>query len=235
MFRDWLLSFCPEEFRRAHRPYSSSRVATLALWSGLLQFVFFAALLSLRYLHFIALRARLWSPIIQRVTDRQESGLFVESTLEFLLYPLSLLLIYFSLEGLVRFFAVVIGREVVPSLPVYLGCALVRWRDSAREDQRLGSLPPDRVDYLPGARVRIASARLRPTWNATVTIQIAGEDYEIENKEPGDSTRPFVFVLRRVPVGKVRRGYEEYDLASAMVAKTQKPDEPLELKPGRES
>jgi hypothetical protein len=181
--------------------------------------VFLAALLSLRYAHFIGVRARQWAPVIQRVSDRQESGLFVESTLEFLLYPLSLLLIYFSAEGLARFVAGLIGGEVLPSLPVWGGWLLVRHRNKAREERRLSALPPDTVEYLPGNRVRISSARLRPTWNATVTIHIAGEDYEIENKEPGDPTRPLVFVLRHVPVGKVRRGYEEYDLGSATVVK----------------
>jgi hypothetical protein len=217
MFRDWLLSFCPESFRRTHRPDSSARVVMFARWNGLLQFVLFASLLGLRYAHFISLRAHQWSPVTQRVSDVQESGLFIESTLEFLLYPLSLLLIFFTLEGLLRFAAGLISGDVVPSLPVSISCVVLHHRNKAREDQRLGALPPDTVEYLPEGRVRISSARSRPTWNATVTIHLAAEDYEIEKREPGEPIRPFVFLLRHVPVGKIRRGYEEYDLASATI------------------
>ncbi|MBZ5533345.1 MAG: hypothetical protein LAO20_18095 [Acidobacteriia bacterium] len=212
LLRDVLLSFCPERIRRDWRAESPPVVLRAAIWTGLLQFLLFAYLLAVRYWHFASGRTRLWAPQTAHASETVQSGVLIIITLEFFLYPLSFLLLYFCLEGAARFFTALIGSEVVPSLPVTLFFSA---RDRLRrrhETQRLSSLPPDIATQLPDGRWRIATAHARPSWsNPSLTIGIAGEHYELERMDRGPLPHPFIYFLRRAPVGKILRGYEEYD------------------------
>jgi hypothetical protein len=146
----------------------------------------------------------------------QSTALLV-ATLEFLIYPLSLILLYFAAEGMARFAAGLVSSQVVPSLPVFLAFRLAEQKRQRRETARLQSLPPDTVEFLAEGRVRIASAHRRENWNASVTIGIGGQFHEIEHKEPALPGRPFVFVLKPAGAGRALRGYEEYDLSAATI------------------
>lgn len=68
LLRDALLSFCPEAFRREHRPYSPSSLVTAAIVLGLLQLVLCALLLAQRYRDFMIARA-----LVDR-TDERATG-----------------------------------------------------------------------------------------------------------------------------------------------------------------
>jgi hypothetical protein len=223
LVRDFLLSFFPSRARLAFRPESTHRVVAFATWGGLAQFACFSLLLWLRYRSFILGRLKEWAPYLTGTAGQIQGTAVMVSTLEFLIYPVSLLLVYFALEGLARFVTGLIGSEVLPSLPVSLAFGLIERRRQRREAERLASLPADTVEFLAEGRVRIASARSRPTWNSGITIGIRGEFCEIENKEPGMPGRPFVFVLRPAPAGKALRAYEEYDLGSATILDRKEP------------
>lgn len=210
--RDVLLSFCPAKVRREYRPESPERVVSAATWIGLLQFFFFAYLLAVRYSYFLAARAKLWGPVLRRTSEVFQSGTLIIVTMEFLIYPVSLVLLYFCLEGMARFATGLIGSEVVPSLPVFLGFKLKTHFQSRRETDRVRQLPPDVLTTLPDGRVRIATAHARPSWsNPNHTIGIGGVHYELDRMDKGALPHPFVFFLRRAPLGKIRRTYEEYD------------------------
>jgi len=214
--RDLLISFCPERARRAMRPESTHRVELCATWAGLAQFVMFALLLWLRYKTFFIARSQQWAPYLAG-SERIQVTAFIIATVEFLIYPASLLLFYFAIEGLTRFAAGLVSSQVVPSLPVFLAFHLKERFEQRREAERMASLPPDTIEFLRDGCVRIASARNRPQWNASLTIGIRGELHEIENKEPGMPGRPFVFVLKPATLGRALRGYEEYDLQAAEI------------------
>jgi len=66
-----------------------------------------------------------------------------------------------------------------------------------------------------GERLRIAASLAKTKWNPSLTIGIQGEWYEVEKSEEAPPPRSFVYVLRRAPVGKVLRAYEEYELPAA--------------------
>lgn len=217
LVRDFLLSFCPSKARCVFKPESIARVAAFATWTGLVQFFGFVFLLWLRYRSFFIARSRHWAPYLTGRAEVIQGTAFIIASLEFLIYPVSLFLLYFALEGLARFATGLIGAEILPSLPVFLAFRWTECRQQRREAKRVASLPADRVEFLSGKRVRIASAHLRPSWNAGITIGIRGEFFEIENKEPGMPGRPFVFVLRPAPPGKALRAYEEYDVNAAVV------------------
>jgi hypothetical protein len=77
----------------------------------------------------------------------------------------------------------------------------------------------DQLENLPEGRMRIASVGAKTGWNAN-TIGLNGQWFEIEREESDALPRPFVYILRPVPPGKILRRYEEryeeYDLASAL-------------------
>ena len=217
LLRDCLLSFCPSSVRIVARPGSTARVTAFAIWTGLAQFLGFSLWLSLRYRTFILARLAQWAPHLVGTSETVQSTALIISTLEFLIYPASLVLLYFALEGLARFAAGLISAEVVPSLPVFVAFRVIEKRRQRLEARRLASLPADIVEFLTEGRIRIASARFRPAWKSTITIGIRGEFYEIENKEPGYPGRRFVFVLKPAAIGRALRAYEEYDLDAATV------------------
>jgi hypothetical protein len=207
--RDVLLSFCPASFRRERRPESSVRVVSAAKWTGLLQFFFLAYFLIVRYWHFLLARTKLWSHV--RGTEAFESGVLIIATLEFFLYPLSLVVFYFCLEGFARFVTGLISADVVPSLPVFLFVKTKSALSRKREDARVRRLPPDSVTQLADDRLRIATALERPAWlNPSLTISVGETFYELERMDKGALPHPFIYYLRCAPVGKILRGIEEY-------------------------
>lgn len=213
LLRDVLLSFCPVQVRRDYRPESPARVVRAATWTGLFQLLLFGYMLIVRYGHFLVERAKLWAPVLARTSDAFQSGTLIIVTLEFLLYPVSFLLLYFSLEGAARLLTGLVSSEVVPSLPVFLTFKIRNILHRRREAERVRQLPADTVTVLPNDRLRIATAHSRPAWsNPNLTIRIGGELYELERMDKGPLPRPFVYFLRRSPVGKILRGLEEYEL-----------------------
>jgi len=217
--RDIALGFCPAWVRRRHRPYSPVTVLRASTFTGILQTVLCIWGLLAGYRSFVAVRAEQYGQVINRANETTQawfSGiLFVEYVL---FHPLALLLLYLACEGCIRFVAGLCVSEVVGSLPVaavFAVQASMRKRRERQELERLESIR-DAVEVLEGGnRIRIASARSRPGWNASVTIEIGSEYYELDREERGVPPRVHVYVLRRAPIGKIMRGYERYDVTTA--------------------
>lgn len=109
-----------------------------------------------------------------------------------------------------------ITNEVVPSLLVSLAFKTVGLL--SRAHARRHSIPPlaDCLNYLPEGRIRIASDRAKSGWNSSITVGLNGQWFEVERDEIAAPPRPYVYILRPVSQGKVLRGYQEYDAASAL-------------------
>jgi len=227
LLRDVALSFCPASFRKIHRPASPSRVLLAAIVTGPLQtFLFIKGFLA-GYLSFVALRAHQLQGPIQHMNQTTQAWLVAVLFIEYTLFrPWGLACLYLAFEGFIRFAGGIAASEVVPSLPVVLALkinAYVRGRRERRAVQDLAAIA-DSFEVLEGGeRLRIAAASPKASWNASVTIGIGGECYEVEREERGSPPRPYIYVLRRAPIGKAWRGYEEYDPARA----AQMPSDPL--------
>ena len=211
VLRDALLSFCPEAFRREHRPYSSSSLLTAAIVLGLIQLVVCALLLIQRYTHFMIARTQLWATQMNGRPEWIQSGGAAIISLEFFLYPLSFLLLYFCMEGLLRFAAGIAASEVVPSLPVVCAFKIAESVKQRQQTKQELSMPPDRLEMLPDGRVRIAAARPKSGWNATVTIGLDDGWYEVEREVRASEPRSWVYLLRPSPTGKIFRRVERYE------------------------
>lgn len=213
LLRDIALSFAPAELRGSYPPASTARLRDIALATGFLQSLVALIWLAVRGQVFMARQYARLSPVLPLDAGIIPFFLFLFS---YLLYPMSLTLIYFTAEGAGRFLAALIYHEIVPSGPFTLlwkTIALVRGR---RDEKRRREIAlPDTVDIFEnGDRLLISCYFPRPHWNSTITISIHGEHYEVEKSQPGMAPYACLYVLRRAPHTKVRRGYEEYEIPS---------------------
>lgn len=213
---DVALSFCPASVRSVWRPYSSSRVLLAAILTGIIQAVLCARWIFSGYVAFLSLRSQQYDHVIKSANGTTQGWLVLVFFVEYVVFhPLPLVLMYLAFEGAVRFVGGVCLSEVVPSLPVVLAFRIRSYILEKRSQQALQPLlaVPDSVEVLSGGeRLRIAAALAKTKWNPNLTIGIQGEWYEVEKREEDPPPRTFVYVLRRAPVGKVLRAYEEYEL-----------------------
>lgn len=216
ILRDFLLSFCPATFRRAVRPESPQRTLHAATWGGLAQFFLAALALIVQLKAYFVWRAHELAPYIAGKNEAVQTGAVIIVTLEYLLHPLAALSLYLAIEGLFRFMAGLVSGEVLPSFLVVLAIKVGNFSSRLSERRQKMSLVPDTVENLSDGRVRIASAGSKSNWNASITIGLQGQWFEVESIEQGAPPRVYVYLLRPAPQGKILRGYEEYDLASAL-------------------
>ena len=216
LLRDLLLSYCPEAIRRKAPPSSSLVTLRASIWSGLAQQLLAGLALLLGFRPYFVWRAHSMATQIAGSNETGQTIAVVVIVFEYLLHPLSLLLLYLAIEGFIRFVGGLVTGEVVPSLAVSLffqaSSSFVRLRAHRT------ATPPvaDLLEHLPEGRVRIASAEAKAQWNASLTIGLDGQWFEVEREETGNSLRPFVYILRPVPPGKILRRYEEYCSSAAL-------------------
>lgn len=121
--------------------------------------------------------------------------------------PLTIVL-YFSVEGLVRLAGALAAGELLPTLPLYLASLLGAGRAARRELQSRPKVVPDVVESAAGdLMVRSCAAK---DWNQFTTLRYQGVLYELAGEEQGDPARPFLYRLRPVPEGKLIRGIRDY-------------------------
>lgn len=137
--------------------------------------------------------------------------------LEFLFQPLSFFLLYLALEGAVRFFGSLVTAEIVPSLLVFLFFRISDSTSRSVRRRRQGPAVADVVEWLANGRIRIASTSAKAGWNSSITIGIDGKWFEIEREDRSLPPRPYMYVLRPAPPGKILRGYQEYEAAVPQV------------------
>lgn len=166
LIRDVCLSYCPASVRRRHRPASTERVLAIAKITGLFQSFAFIVLLVLSYAAFIRQRDHQFGTALQRTSLTVQSGALVIFTLDFLIHPSSLLLLYLAVEGLVRFLGGIVFGTITPSLLVTLSFKLMSYLGTKSQ-----VVIEDRFEHLQdGERVLICSAQPKAGWNASITI-----------------------------------------------------------------
>jgi hypothetical protein len=219
LFYHIALSFCPASVRATHRPHSSVRLLWAATLTGALETLVFSRWFLHNLLAFLAVRGHQYGSALEPRNVTTQAWFFIVFGFEYLLFhPLAWLLTYLALEGVIRFAGGVCASEVVPSLPVVVAFKLraaFRDRGARRELRSLVAIPDSLEVLAEGDRMRVAASCPKPRWTSSLTIGIGGECYEVEQEERGSSPRPYVYLLRRAPIGKAFRGYEEYDLKAA--------------------
>lgn len=133
-------------------------------------------------------------------------GLGIFILVAYAIQPVTLLLIYFAVEGIARGAAALVSGEVVPSLPLQLLAMAATRAKAAQRERELG--PPVEDLVQPGSgdfALVIATCRPKP-WNQMTTISYQNQFYELVREESSQPPRRWVYVLRKRHEGKVVRG-----------------------------
>jgi multisubunit Na+/H+ antiporter MnhF subunit len=210
ILRDFLLSFCPAKVRQARRPTSQLTVLRAAMWSGAAQFLITTLVIVAQFKHYFIARSQQMAPHMGGVNSTGEAVITVLVVLEFLFHPLSFLLLYVVLEGVVRFIGSIVTAEIVPSLFVFVFFKISDTALQSIRRRRIGPPVADTLERLTDGRIRISSAEPKSGWNSSITLGIDGQWFEVEREEHAQPPRPYVYILRPAPPGKILRGYQEY-------------------------
>ncbi|MGH9863149.1 MAG: hypothetical protein ACRD35_06975 [Candidatus Acidiferrales bacterium] len=189
-----VLSFLPPRYRRRWRHEESVQLGNAAGVSGLLQAVFCLLFYIAGFINYTP-----------------EAWIGPLAWMEYALHPSALLLGYFTLEGAVRMLVGLTTGEALATLPL----ALVAWTHTALERKRaeeaLGPAVADLVERGDGTRFDLRIACSRPKdWDQLITISYQDELYELVQPEEGLPPRRFVYLLRKLPEGRVVRGLRHY-------------------------
>jgi hypothetical protein len=209
-------SLLPGRYRRLQVSGSS------ALVSGAEQFVLCLGIFIYRYIHFAQNRLFTTTTVLMKAAEAggdtaiMGSGIFV--LLEYMIHPLTLALIYFIFEGLVRGTAALVTGEIVPTLPL----AAIAWihgkMDDVGSEMALGKRVSDQVKSVdsPDIKLRIESCRPKASWDQRVTVFYKDELYEVAEEQTGEPPHRFVYLLRHKPLNKLVRGIHHYDPDEAL-------------------
>jgi hypothetical protein len=130
--------------------------------------------------------------------------------LEYALHPLTLLLVFLVVEGIVRIWTAAVSGESLPSFPLYLLSLLHTRLNGTYQEKRMGKRISDDVQCsTDGASLHIASCRPKE-WNQLTTVSYDDRLYELVRTKEGVAPRPFVYILRKKPVMAVIRGIYHY-------------------------
>jgi hypothetical protein len=219
----------PRQFRSRWGWASEASLRTPAIFSGFAEAAVCLALIIHRYFVFFewrmgtiadaALRRGGGDEALGNTGAQFGAGFLV--LVEYAIRPLTLLLIYFSIEGLVRLFAAWVGDECVGTMPLYLLAgglegARKRWRE-----HQLGPRVPDEVQFCKGISydLCVASCRPKPAWDRLITIEYNGELYELFDEKKGGPPRPHIYQLRILSPGRIIRGLHHYHPDEALTEK----------------
>ena len=214
-----LLSLLPERYRRWWEPASTLDFLRASFVSGLVQGLGCFVVFILRYLIFFQQRVMEMGGQVMGAGAEEalgvssvQYGMGIVTTLEYLIQPLTLLLIYFALEGAVRLAGAAFTEQILPSLPLHLTAWAQERLAQRRAERALGPPVVDTVERGDGKEydLRIASCRSKPSWDRLMTVAYEDQFYEVVKEERAARPRPFVYLLKKIPESKVIRGLHRY-------------------------
>ena len=201
----------PRRWRKRVFPSTPEQLARAAILSGILETALAIAGLVVWYSIYVTLASRVAAHSTAAVPDAAAPRIGMFAYIWFWLNPVTWLVAYFVLEGVVRYLAALATGEVYGTLPL---CVVdLVWCHLRRPAPR--HEPPLVADeILPGGSacdIKIASCRSKPDWRYPFTIRYAGGYFQvIAGVDLGVGPRPHVYSLRRLPPGEVARGLKEY-------------------------
>jgi hypothetical protein len=148
-------------------------------------------------------------------------GMGFTTLVEYIFSPLTLLLIYFSIEGALRLLAALVVDECTGTMPLYLLAWALERAGKARKERQFGPRVPDEVQHCEGISydLVIASCRPKKNWDRLISIEYQDQLYELFEEKKGFPPRPHIYQLRMHPRGKVVRGIHHYQPDEALTEK----------------
>ena len=217
------VSLLPEAWRRRWFSDVPVEVRTGAILTGAAQLLGCLAILGYRYPAFV--RSQMSGGVGTAAMSSMEKGgetavmgLGPLLLVAYLIQPLSLVLGYFMVEGVVRVTAAVVSGEELGTLPLFLASLLDARAREYRRERALGERVVDTVQVEGASDLLIASCRPKP-WNQLTTIRYQDQLYELAKTNQGAKPRQFLYLLRRIPPNKLVRGVHDYSPDEALPEK----------------
>ena len=206
-----IFTLLPPRWREKVFRTTPNRLARAATLSGIFEAV--AALIGIViwYSVYVTLASNAISHSSAGAASADERlGLF--AYIWFWFNPITWLVAYFGIEGLVRSVAALSAGECYGTLPLFV-IEKAFHRTSRRLQKPLLPLVTDEVTRGDATcDMKIASCRVKTEWKYPFTIRYGGAYFQvIANTCLGAGPRPYVYSLRRLPAGEVARGLKEYD------------------------
>ena len=201
-------SLLPRRWWRGWSYASTADFARSAVLSGLLEMLFFATLTLGQFERHMASRSKLIANAnVNEGTQLWLLGIFI---FDFLIQPVSMVVVYFTLEGFARGYTAWLHGAVLPTLPLYL---LSKW--GARHDRRrtiksMGPWMQDMVEQVSDHEVRIFSSRPKD-WTPATTIAFRQQMWELEKAEELSNPRRYAYRLKLRTSTVAIRVLREYD------------------------
>ena len=205
-------SLLPKNYWRSWRPSSTVDFARSAIASGVIECVGFLYLLIHGYFHFLVVRTHQLQGV-ENTNEGTQLYVLVLLSIEYVFHPLSLICMGLMADGALRAWAAFLSDEILPSIPVRLVAWVQAWQQARQQKKTMGPEIPDLFERVreQDYDARICSQRPKDGWRISGTICVEAEFHEIVRVETGTTPRPFVYLLRKLPAGRVIRGMNRYD------------------------
>jgi hypothetical protein len=207
-----LYSFLPRAYWGGWRPSSTVDFARSALVSGLVECVGSLYFLIDGYLHFLVVRTQQMSAVSD-ANEGTQFYLLAVLTFEYALHPLSLIGLCLAGEGAFRAWIAFFTDEATPSFLLRVAALVQHRRETKRREAALGPEIPDLFERIgdEGSELRISAQRPKEGWRRSMAVAVEDEFYEIVAVETAAGVRSCVYILRKMPPGRVIRGMYRYD------------------------
>jgi hypothetical protein len=206
-----LFSFLPRNFWGRWKYSSSTEFSHSTMVSGLIECALSSYFIVIQYFEFLFTRARQLGIVGGVGTQLYMTGVL---TIEYLLHPLTVVLVMFSIEGFVRATAAFVHDETLPSFPLKLTDRFSQWMNHRARQKRLEISLPDQVEEVLGsiAEIRIACSHPKEGWRPGITVEVREEFYEVHEARPGNDPYPVTYVLRKKHPAMAVRGPYLYEV-----------------------
>lgn len=227
-----VLSFLPKRYREWFPESMRWNLRLGAVLSGLVQCLGCLLIFSVRYLSFLQHRVgTLGGSAIARGAEEAlgapavQYGMGYVSMVEYVFHPLSLLLIYFTLEGALRFYAAAITEEIVATLPLHIVAWAQERLGQVRAERALGPRVADIVQqvYSGDYDLRIFSCRPKRNWDRLITVSYEGQLYAVAGEQQGKPPYRFIYHLQKTRFGWIVRNIHHYDPQEVLLEKEETP------------
>ena len=228
-----VLSLFPARYRGETFRADNDELRVVTVYSALLQMLACLGFYIWRYVEFIRFRVDdLGERVVETASDaalanpQLQMGIGIVSLLEYAFQPLSLLLVYFLFEGMVRWVSAAFTKESMGTLPLVATGWVHDFMEERAEEKKRGAALADTVEAREtgeesGAEfdLRISSQNEKQGWGRSLTLLYQNKYYLVWKQVEGDPPRPFVYLLKEVPPEERTLRMHRYDPKESLAKK----------------
>lgn len=240
-----VLSLFPARYRGETFRADNDALRVVTVYSALLQMFACLGFYLWRYFEFIQFRVGdLGERVVETAGEaalanpQLQMGMGIVSLLEYAFQPLSLLLVYFLFEGMVRWVAAAFTNESLGTLPLVAAGWAHDFVEAKSEEKKRGAALADTVETSEagaagggqdsgerGANnaaenateniaefdLRICSQNEKPGWGRSLTLLYQNKYYLVWKQVEGGPPRPYVYLLKEVRAEERTLRMQRYD------------------------